>query len=453
MRDYEFFYTQDGSIGLYSYSEQDVYHSKFGALTEAWEKFILPPEVQQKINNEKNLKVLDICYGIGYNSKALMSFLINKKKLLKNENSKNKIKKILSKLNIDTIDDNNTSINNSSLSIPNDTIHRDIIIDCLEINEDLVKISPLLKSPTLTKENNYNSLRLLISKIIKNFNITRKNNDTNKNNEIYNLLKIKQYKYSKTIKKEYKLNPLVNYIIINALINQYKNDYFNKQLIKLISHKDITSYFDRELVGYAKYYAKNRYNLSSRSILAAFLHNIYYDHLSKRYKKIESITSNTPFKLHFYCQDARKTLVTLHNQYSLIFLDAFTFSKAPQLCSFEFFTELYKHLGDTGIIVTYSNSALIRNSLIQNGFFVGKIYDCINDKYIGTVAAKDKTLISKPLDNYELGLCSTKAGIPYHDKGLNSPKDIILKQREIDYNSSNLLSASKYIKLRRIGIE
>ena len=42
MRDYEPYYTEDGSIGLYSFAEKDVYHSKFGALTEAWEKFILP---------------------------------------------------------------------------------------------------------------------------------------------------------------------------------------------------------------------------------------------------------------------------------------------------------------------------------------------------------------------------------------------------------------------------
>ena len=38
MRDYEPYYTEDGSIGLYSFADKDVYHSKFGALTEAWEK-------------------------------------------------------------------------------------------------------------------------------------------------------------------------------------------------------------------------------------------------------------------------------------------------------------------------------------------------------------------------------------------------------------------------------
>ena len=76
MRDYEPYYTEDGSIGLYSFADKDVYHSKFGALTEAWEKFILPSGLDK--NNNSEIKVLDVCYGIGYNSKALMSFFINK---------------------------------------------------------------------------------------------------------------------------------------------------------------------------------------------------------------------------------------------------------------------------------------------------------------------------------------------------------------------------------------
>ena len=77
MRDYEFYYTQDGSIGLYSYADDDVYHSKFGAVTEAWEKFILPSKLDKLININEEIKVLDVCYGIGYNTKALMSYVIN----------------------------------------------------------------------------------------------------------------------------------------------------------------------------------------------------------------------------------------------------------------------------------------------------------------------------------------------------------------------------------------
>ena len=56
MKDYEFYYTQDGSIGLYSHADEDVYHSKYGALTEAWEKFILPSGLDKLINTKRTEK-------------------------------------------------------------------------------------------------------------------------------------------------------------------------------------------------------------------------------------------------------------------------------------------------------------------------------------------------------------------------------------------------------------
>ena len=77
MRDYEPYYTEDGSIGLYSYADKDVYHSKFGALTEAWEKFVIPSGIDKLLNKNANINVLDLCYGIGYNTKALMSYVID----------------------------------------------------------------------------------------------------------------------------------------------------------------------------------------------------------------------------------------------------------------------------------------------------------------------------------------------------------------------------------------
>ena len=57
-------------------------------------------------------------------------------------------------------------------------------------------------------------------------------------------------------------------------------------------------------------------------------------------------------------------------------------------------------------------------------------------------------MIKYPLSNFEMGLCGTKAGIPYHDYGLDSDRDIILKRREIDFNNSDLLTSSQYIKRR-----
>ena len=68
MENIETFITQDGSIGLYDKNLNEIFHSKFGAKKEAFEKFIEPCFL---INN-KPLKILDICYGIGYNTKCAL---------------------------------------------------------------------------------------------------------------------------------------------------------------------------------------------------------------------------------------------------------------------------------------------------------------------------------------------------------------------------------------------
>lgn len=63
-------WTQDGSVGLFNIDLQDVYHSRFGAQTEADEKFFQPCGIEEKLNKNSAIKILDICYGMGYNSKS-----------------------------------------------------------------------------------------------------------------------------------------------------------------------------------------------------------------------------------------------------------------------------------------------------------------------------------------------------------------------------------------------
>lgn len=68
MKNIEIFYTQDGSIGLYDKALDEIFHSKYGAKKEAFEKFIEP----SLIVSNKPLKILDVCYGIGYNTKCAL---------------------------------------------------------------------------------------------------------------------------------------------------------------------------------------------------------------------------------------------------------------------------------------------------------------------------------------------------------------------------------------------
>jgi len=110
--------------------------------------------------------------------------------------------------------------------------------------------------------------------------------------------------------------------------------------------------------------------------------------------------------------------------------------------------ELYNRLSSRGLLMTYSNSALVRNTFLENNFYVGKIYNEKTGKYIGTVAAKEKSLIEHPLTNYEIGLCNTKAGIPYRDPTLAADKQEILKRREYTFKTSDLLTSSQYMRSR-----
>ena len=154
------------------------------------------------------------------------------------------------------------------------------------------------------------------------------------------------------------------------------------------------------------------------------------------------------FNINFYVDDARVSILNIEKEYDLMFLDAFTYSKAPELWSVEFVAELYKRLSPCGLLMTYSTSALVRKTLLDNSFYVGKICDKKTGKAIGTIASKDKSLIDNPLSNYEMGLCSTKAGIPYHDPLLNLPREEILARRMIDFENSDLMSSSQYSKMR-----
>ena len=469
MRDYDFYYTKDGSIGLYSYADDDVYHSKFGAVTEAWEKFILPSNISNLINKVDNIKVLDICYGIGYNTKSLMSYVINyNETFLKKENFlkkffkkflKNKKKK-KSKLNNnnDSIDTNKLILKNEILSEPIDSNSVPIIssfyIDCLEINKELIKISPLLKTLITPQEfftrlcprffdcfDTYWKIRKILSKLA--LKCSPKNKKT-----ITELLDLKFNNDYDELDSEYKIHEFVNYIIIDYLFDKYGKDLLDEDIQNIIKNKHNKHFFNKELIRYAKFKHDLRYKLLSKLDLSSNLHNIYYDHLSNRYKKAKFNVAKNLFKLTFHDFDARKAILKLDSQYDIIFLDAFTFSKAPELWTIEFMAELYRRISPKGILMTYSTSALVRNTFIENNFYIGKIINNKTGKCIGTIAAKDKSMIEHPLSNYELGLCSTKAGIPYRDFDLTSTKEEILARREKEFKNSELMTSSQYMRIR-----
>jgi tRNA U34 5-methylaminomethyl-2-thiouridine-forming methyltransferase MnmC len=72
--------TKDGSYSLRSLFFQDNFHSLCGALEETKLKFTEPSNLERF--KGKSLNVLDICFGLGYNSASLLNELIKQKSYL-----------------------------------------------------------------------------------------------------------------------------------------------------------------------------------------------------------------------------------------------------------------------------------------------------------------------------------------------------------------------------------
>jgi tRNA U34 5-methylaminomethyl-2-thiouridine-forming methyltransferase MnmC len=63
--------TQDGSFTLFSSEFGQLFHSREGAKSEAFQKFVRSTDLIQKAQ-QPQLKLLDICYGLGYNTAAAL---------------------------------------------------------------------------------------------------------------------------------------------------------------------------------------------------------------------------------------------------------------------------------------------------------------------------------------------------------------------------------------------
>lgn len=65
--------TEDDSITFYNDKYEETYHSKTGAKEESIKKFVEP--CKEVIEANDTIKVLDICFGIGYNTAALLDYI------------------------------------------------------------------------------------------------------------------------------------------------------------------------------------------------------------------------------------------------------------------------------------------------------------------------------------------------------------------------------------------
>lgn len=65
--------TADGSFTFFSPEFGEAFHSYHGARMEAELKFVKPTQLKQKAGQKRSLKLLDVCYGLGYNTAAALA--------------------------------------------------------------------------------------------------------------------------------------------------------------------------------------------------------------------------------------------------------------------------------------------------------------------------------------------------------------------------------------------
>ena len=386
------YFTNDGSVGLYSPHDDDIYHSTYGALTEAYEKFILPANFEEYFKTHNEIKILDLCYGIGYNSKSFLNYFY--------ENFEKKL----------------SSLNKSIYTIDTDNKFNKIFIKAVDLDKFLIYLSPFIR--------------------------------TNKKIFFNNKINFKHEKISRFLSKKtnikYKYQKFINIILLKKIIKNNPEIFEDAEFEKLI--KKYSAYLEPNIRRLFKFYQNLGHKNTLLKRFKLFLHNIYYKNLSKSYKKASRHLKLNDFIFETDFKDAREVLKSDTNIYNYIFLDAFTPAKCPALWTLDFFKLLHSHLDDNGMILTYSNSAAVRNAFMQAGFWVGKIYDNKNDKYIGTIAAKKLELIKNGLTEYDLGLIKTKAGIIYRDETLKATNEAIIAAHDESVAQSALQSSSKFIK-------
>jgi len=69
--------TDDGSVTFYNEKYQDVYHTKSGAIEESFEKFVKPCKIEE-LASKGRVSILDVCFGLGYNTGAAIDVILKK---------------------------------------------------------------------------------------------------------------------------------------------------------------------------------------------------------------------------------------------------------------------------------------------------------------------------------------------------------------------------------------
>ncbi len=69
--------TEDGSITCIDASSGELYHNRVGAYTEAFAHYVQVCDLPERLVRQASITVLDVCFGLGYNSLVLIDQLLH----------------------------------------------------------------------------------------------------------------------------------------------------------------------------------------------------------------------------------------------------------------------------------------------------------------------------------------------------------------------------------------
>lgn len=71
--------TDDGTITLLDAETGELYHNRAGAYTEALVNYVQPSNALQRLKQNHQLDVLDVCFGLGYNTLVLLQRVLEER--------------------------------------------------------------------------------------------------------------------------------------------------------------------------------------------------------------------------------------------------------------------------------------------------------------------------------------------------------------------------------------
>lgn len=164
-------------------------------------------------------------------------------------------------------------------------------------------------------------------------------------------------------------------------------------------------------------------------------------------EKINEIIKNNiknPDFINFYIDDARKIIPNLDKKYDIIFHDGFAPHKQSELWSENFISKITNLMHENSIYCTYNHSKPVLKALLDSKLTLGKTIK--ENRIIGTIASFNPNLIKNKYSEKELEELNTKSAITYKDKNLNLSHNEITKNRELEMQTSSLISLSQYKK-------